>query len=357
MIESRRFDNKKILLIDKAPKIKNDRTWCFWEDQSGYFEEIVFNRWDDLKFKTENKTIDLQIAPYQYKMIRGLDFYNHCFKKINSFKNIEIEYGDITIDKLNKISIDGNLLNIDGAIVFNSIYAKPKSANTFYLLQHFTGWVIETKEPVFNEATLMDFSIDQSWGTSFIYLLPFSKNKALIEYTLFTSSLLKEEEYEQALKDYIEKQKGISNYSIEEKEFGVIPMTNIKFEPFSNGIYNIGTIGGQTKGSTGYTFKFIQERADEIVSELIGKGLPSKVSGLNKRHHFYDSTLLHILTNNMVSGKEVFNHLFSKNKANKVLKFLDNKTTILEELRIINSLPKKPFAIAGLKELYKSLFR
>ena len=45
------------------------------------------------------------------------------------------------------------------------------------MLQHFQGYVVETKEDVFDDATaiLMDFRCDQSRGIHFIYLLPFSK--------------------------------------------------------------------------------------------------------------------------------------------------------------------------------------
>jgi lycopene beta-cyclase len=37
MIKSGKFADKRILLIDKEEKNKNDRTWCFWETQPGFF--------------------------------------------------------------------------------------------------------------------------------------------------------------------------------------------------------------------------------------------------------------------------------------------------------------------------------
>ena len=39
------LQNKSILIIDKAPKTKNDRTWCFWIDKPIVFDEIVFKEW------------------------------------------------------------------------------------------------------------------------------------------------------------------------------------------------------------------------------------------------------------------------------------------------------------------------
>ncbi len=357
MIGSGRFADKNFLLIDKEFKNKNDRTWCFWEKENGYFETIVHKKWNDLLFKTGELSLSLNIAPYKYKMIRGIDFYNYCFSKIALQSNIQIKYGKIDFERNNSIKINGESLITNYAIVFNSIYLPAKKEqNKFYLLQHFKGWIIETSTNQFNpdQGTLMDFSISQKHGTTFIYVLPLTPNKALVEYTLFTKNLLQKEEYDLQLQNYIKQQLHISNFKIVEEEFGVIPMTNEDFTAYENGMYHIGTAGGQTKPSTGYTFQFIQKQASQIVKDLILKKYPSKKINSKKRFHFYDSTLLHILSKNKLQGKEIFTLLFQKNKAADVFKFLDNETTVAEELKIIGSLPTKEFLAAGIKEFIKT---
>jgi len=40
------FDEKSILIIDQVKDKGNDRTWCYWEDGSG--------EWDDLLTKTNH---------------------------------------------------------------------------------------------------------------------------------------------------------------------------------------------------------------------------------------------------------------------------------------------------------------
>ena len=88
-----------------------------------------------------------------------------------------------------------------------------------------------------------------------MYVLPFSKTQALVEYTLFSAELLKDEEYEAAIKDYL-LQLGVKDYKITEKEQGSIPMTAYPFwKHNSSNILHIGTSGGWTKASTGFTFK------------------------------------------------------------------------------------------------------
>src|SRR5690606_16167051 len=105
-------------------------------------------------------------------------------------------------------------------------------------------------------------------GTAFVYVLPFNAYEALIEYTLFTGTLLEPSQYDLGLRNYIGTYIGTEDYEVTEEEFGIIPMTNERFDFYKDGIYHIGTAGGQTKASSGYTFQFIQKQADAIVKQL-----------------------------------------------------------------------------------------
>jgi lycopene beta-cyclase len=192
----------------------------------------------------------------------------------------------------------------------------------------------------------MDFRVDQSNGTTFVYVMPFAANRALVEYTLFTKDLLKQEQYDIGLRNYLSQYLQTDKFTITEEEFGVIPMTNYRF-PVSNGhIINIGTAGGQTKPSSGYTFRFIQKHSAAIVQQLIKRQSPVSSTGPG-RFRFYDSTLLNILQHNKLPGHEIFTTLFKKNKPQHVLRFLDNESSLMDELKIISSLPTLPFLKAA----------
>lgn len=356
MIKSGKFSDSKILIIDKDKKITNDRTWCFWEKEPGFFEEIVHCSWKNLKFKTDREIIDLDIAPYEYKMIRGIDFYKYSFELIEQQSNIEFLNCPVSFNKDNNtVSIDNEILTTTkGTTVFNSIYTpSPNNDNVHSLLQHFKGYLIETDTDSFdeNEATLMDFSISQKHGTTFMYVLPLSKRKALVEYTLFTKSLLSPRQYDEGLAHYLQHSLHLTSYRIIDEEFGVIPMTNKIFPFFDGAKYNIGSAGGQTKPSTGYTFSFIQRQSDEILQKILSGQLISRTDSGFTRFHFYDSTFLNILSNQKLEGKEIFYDLFKKNKAAQVLKFLDDATSLSEEIRILATLPKWPFIKAGAAEM------
>ncbi|HVZ95875.1 MAG TPA: lycopene cyclase family protein [Chitinophagaceae bacterium] len=360
MIDAKEFSDKRILIIDKEPKNKNDRTWCFWEKEENYFENIIYRKWNKLNVETGFESIPLQADNYEYKMIRGADFYKYCFDKIKDQNNIEIFYGNISFSSKKDaptILVDNELLQVrKDAFIFNSIYLSgKKQPGKFYLLQHFKGWVIETGEDHFNieQATLMDFRTGQENGATFVYTLPLSRSQALVEYTVFSKSILPEEDYRNGLASYIRDFLSVTDYTVREEEFGVIPMSNANFPFFKNDMYYTGTAGGQTKASTGYTFRFIQKQAEEIVAQLRDRKSRLTPTSVSKRFLFYDSTLLHILSNNLLDGKTIFTRLFRKNKAAEIFKFLDNESTLGEEMRLLNSLPKIIFIKAGWKEFIK----
>ncbi|MBC8033647.1 MAG: lycopene cyclase [Chitinophagaceae bacterium] len=359
LIASGRFADKRILLLDNKSASGNEKTWCFWEETRGYFEELVHKEWDTISFKSKHFVKEYNIAPYRYKMIKGGDFFTHCHDIIRQHNNITIVQG--TIENLSGktgdtwVQYDGIKATAD--YIFNSILFQtpPLRKKEILLLQHFKGWFVETFEPVFNPriATFMDFRTSQHHGAAFVYVMPFTAHQALVEYTLFTASLLEPKEYEAGIRDYMNHFYPSVDYKILQQEFGIIPMTNHPFPSANGNVIHIGTAGGQTKASTGYTFQFIQKHSEALVNALI-KGRPlSGLSPSTKKFSFYDSVLLNVLATNKVPGDKVFTQLFRKNDAKNILRFLDNQTSFSEDLRIITSLPIFPFFKAATEQIYK----
>jgi len=356
LLKSEVLGDKRILLIEQDLKKSNDRTWCYWEKGEGAFEDIVYKKWDHAWFHADEYSSLKNLTPYQYKMIRGIDFYNHCHDTIKSNSRV-----DILNEKVLSLENDatGVLVKTEagmyhGKYVFNSILFQEseKQPNRIYLLQHFKGWIIETEQPRFNpsEATLMDFRVDQTHGTTFVYVMPFSETKALVEYTLFTPNLLQDAEYDNALKQYVENQLFIKNYTVLEKEFGVIPMTDHKFPEQEGNIIYLGTAGGKTKPSSGYTYRIIQKHVEAMVTRLEVSGDPFiGKNPLEKRFLLYDRILLNILYKRKLEGKDIFSILFKRNKIKQLFSFLDNESSIFRELYLLNTLPQWPFIKSGLE--------
>ena len=361
MLDDKYFSNKNILLIEKENKNLNDRTWSFWEGKNGKFDDLVSKSWSYAKFKSFNTNLEFNLDPFIYKTIRSSDFYKKLFSKIKLSKQIKIENLEVKeiISKKNKVIIHTKSDEFIGKYVFSSILKKDllKNSSFPFLKQHFEGWFIKTNKSFFdrNKTTLMDFSINQKNETRFIYILPFKSNEALIEFTLFTKSILKNSEYEKVLKEYLNK-KGINSYEILEKEQGVIPMTCYPFEKHNNSrVLFIGTAGGWTKASSGYTFKNIITKTELLINFLKREKDLSKFN-LRSRFNFYDLILIDVLYNYNHLGDKIFSSLFRNNKPNKVLNFLDEKTNLIDELKIMYSFPWS-IKILFIKALFKNLFK
>jgi lycopene beta-cyclase len=360
ILEEPALRSKSILLIDQDAKKLNDRTWCFWERGEGFFDRLLYRSWTKAWFHALGYSALKDLGNYKYKMIRGIDFYEHCHAVITASGRVDVVQASVTALSQDEtgVSVQAGDSSYTGTYLFNSIIFPENqvSKKAFPLLQHFKGWVIETDYPAFDpeSATLMDFRVDQSHGTTFVYVMPFSSKKALVEYTLFTPALLDEQGYKKGLKNYIESYLQIPQYKIVEEEFGVIPMTDHHFSPGHGKMVNLGTAGGQTKPSSGYTFRFIQKHSALVVKSLVQNKSPIVSRGcLDKRFFWYDKVLLHMLYFKKMSGARIFRLLFKRNPIQRIFRFLDNETKIHEELILLNTLPQWPFMKAGWKELLK----
>ena len=349
IFEDRFFDDKNILLIDKDLKSSVNKTWCFWETGNSVWKDYIVKSWDTVIFKSKGFRKEKSLKNYSYKMIKSKFFLDSIINKIKQANNFDFFQDEIVdfIESENNVLVKTKSNQFLANNVFNSCVdineIKSKTSYPF-LLQHFLGWTIETKESVFNEkkATIMDFSIDQKDETRFFYVLPLSDKKALIEFTVFSKDLLKKDEYELELIKYIKSLK-IDKYKIIEDEFGVIPMTCYPFERKNTSkILNIGTAGGWTKPSSGYTFKFIEKNTIKLLAH-IKKNTQFSNFKIKTRHWIYDLIFLDVLYKNNYLGSNLFTKMFSKNPMEKIFMFLDNETSITDELKITASFPKRIF--------------
>jgi lycopene beta-cyclase len=345
--------DRSILLIDKAVKNQNDRTWSFWERGAGPFEEILFRSWQTVDFFGTTFSGPLQLGDYQYKMLRGIDFYDFTRKSLARLPNLEIRQA--TIDRI-KETPQGGFVIADGEplladVVFDSTYAMKQNLPQHHnLLQHFKGWVITAERPCFDPARprIMDYRVNQHGDCRFLYVLPFDEHTAFVEFTLFNQKLLTEAEYETDLRQYIASYLDTGSYTISATEFGIIPMTDepAPEHPMPH-IVRIGTSGGYTKASTGYTFLRTQRYLQELVQSLAETGKPVRHKHwLDRRFALYDSILLNVLEKHRHPADDVFTRVFEHNPPARVFRFLDEDSSLLDELRIINSMPKLPFTLA-----------
>jgi len=357
------FDDKKILLIDKDIKNTNDRTWCYWEEGTGEWDHLLTKKWNNIYFGSHDYSAVIPLNQYHYKMLRSGEFYAFLWEQIRKKKNFKSVTDEVIsmVDNENSVALISSTSIFKTSKLINSIFNTDiltRQNNYPYLKQHFIGWFVNTVKPVFDDksATFMDFKIAQNGNTRFMYILPISQTLALVEYTLFSEQLLPLSEYESAIEKYLD-ERGIQDYTITETEQGNIPMTSFPFEKQNTkNILHIGSAGGWTKASTGYTFANTNKKSIELVQYLKTNSDLRKFHK-RSRYWFFDLIFLDVLFRNNEIGSIVFSSIFKGNKVQEIFTFLDEKGTWFSDLKVIlRTGPKLHFIKSFFKTLPNIIF-
>jgi lycopene beta-cyclase len=351
---------KNILVVDRDAKNRNDRTWCYWSDTPTRFDHLAYRTWNSVEVINYHFHKRYDLDPYQYRMIRGIDYYRGMREALSAVPNVSLiqarvnDMEDTDDNTKARVYIDNEPHQarwaFDSTFIAKEFDSGPKRYH--YLKQHFKGWEIETPTDCFDPrtVTLFDFRTPQKGCMSFFYILPFSKRRAMVEYTLFSANLLKGHEYDRAIAEYLEKVRKITNYRIENTESGIIPMTD---QPLSRKIHPhvmaIGTKGGLVKPSSGYAFLRIQKDAQAVVSSLVNYGNPFQVPATAIRYRLFDTLMLQVMHRNGNQMADIFTRLFAENSIVDIFRFLDEKAPLTENLRLISTLQKAPFLKAFFK--------
>ena len=329
----KKLENKTLAIIETRDEYKKDKTWSFWKVTPHNFEDCVKKSWDNFTINIPNNTKYVECKDKPYQTIDSGLFYQKIIDKLKQNTNI------CFFKNINEV-------NTENSYIFNSVSNTADSKNNLW--QHFSGVEIETIKNSFDDEifNLMDFDCDQKNSVHFFYTLPYSKTKALIETTWISdlnSASLKD--YDNQLKNYIENKLRIKNYKIIFKETGAIPLFHPKNIKKLNQV-EIGTAGGMTRLSTGYTFSNIQEQS-KYIRKNIENIKNTKIFSIDKKYQFLDNIFLKVLKNNPNEMAQIFYKMFNCSP-NTVINFLSNKSNMYEDISIISKMPKWMF----LKQLF-----
>ncbi len=318
-----KLDNKTLAIIEPRQEYKRDKTWSFWKVDKHNFEDCVKKSWKEFSIKTKSRSKLIKCDKFPYESIDSGLFYKKINSQLKKNKNI-------------KFFRNINELNTSKSFIFNSLPAVED--NNSNLWQHFQGVEIETKSNFFNEKIfdLMDFNCDQRNSVHFFYVLPFDKNKAMVETTWLSEDDNSLKDYDIQIKNYLNNL-GIKDYKINFKEEGAIPLFYPLNDRKKNKI-NIGTAGAMTRLSTGYTFLNIQEHS-RYIRKNIQNIQNAKLYQIGKKYKFLDGIFLRVLKKYPDKMPNIFSKIFNSSYESSI-KFLSNKSNIFEDISIILKMPK-----------------
>tara|TARA_B000000609_G_scaffold119258_1_gene93258 strand:- start:92 stop:1159 length:1068 start_codon:yes stop_codon:yes gene_type:complete len=323
-----KLKDKSLAIIEPRDEYKRDKTWSFWKVTSHNFDDCVKKNWKNFSINIPDKTNYLDCKNFPYQSIDSGLFYEKINNKLKENKNIFF-FKDISE------------INLKNCFIFNSVPSIKEDHQNLW--QHFCGVEIETQDNFFDDEifNLMDFDCDQRESVHFFYTLPYSKNTALVETTWLSKvNDNSKKDYDKQIKDYIENHLNLKNYKIIYREEGAIPLFYPINKNEKNKI-NIGTAGGMTRLSTGYTFLNIQEHS-KYIRENIENISNVKKYKIDAKYQFLDEIFLRVLERHPEKMPDIFFKMF-KASPKTVIKFLSNKSNFFEELSIIFRMPKLTF--------------
>ncbi|WP_249402286.1 lycopene cyclase family protein [Streptomyces sp. YIM 121038] len=322
------------------------RTWCYWESGPGPYDEAVTASWQRLRVRSAGgRMVDAAIAPLRYKMLDSEAFEALAGRVLSDSSCVT--RAEALVERVESVAggavaharrADGTRVRVRARWVFDSRPPARLPPARTTLLQHFRGWFVRTRAPRFDPAAveLMDFRTAQPpHGLSFGYVLPTGPCEALVEYTEFSRGPLGRDDYDRALRHYLTEVLGVGAYEITATEQGVIPMTDGDFPRRASArVFRVGAAAGATRPATGYTFSAVQRQALAVAAALHAGRHPLPPRAHSARSRLMDSVLLHALDHGRVDGPAFFTRLFSRVPAPRLLRFLDGRTSLPEDLSI-----------------------
>jgi lycopene beta-cyclase len=179
----------------------------------------------------------------------------------------------------------------------------------------------------------------------FAYVLPFDEHEALVENVYLSKTGAPPEAHRAELSGYLQDRYGLfgGDYEVHGEEWGDIPMTAHRFRRRTGTrTHVIGTLGGETRPSTGYTFLRVQRYCRELAASLTGAdGDPEGVHPW--RYGPLDRVFLRLLRERPERCPGIYARMFAGTPPDPLVRFLTEVSSPLDDAGLIGALPKLPF--------------
>lgn len=340
---------ERVVVIDRRTAFGRDRTWCTWAAPGTPFLDLATHRWETWEVVTPTGAARATSRARAYVHIPSDAFYAAALDELEAAPNVELRLGE-TVQEIGDgwARTDAGTYAglVHDGLALGSPALRGRRAGAVELWQSFLGWEVETEQPAFDPrvATLMDYRTPQlPDGVQFLYVLPYSPTRALVEHTSFAPGGPTPDERRAVLRDHLP-----DAHAILGEERGRLPMTTAPFAALrSPRTTAIGIAGGALRPSSGYAFSRVQAHAAALARAIVrGEPLPRHAAA--RRGAALDAVFLHALAADPAAFPEHFRALVDRVPADAFARFMSDHSTPVDEARVMAALPAGPFARAAL---------
>lgn len=340
----------RTLIVEGRTSYTNDRTWCFWGADSSAVAHPIEHQWGKMRITSGNRTVLADCSSMPYQMLPAGSFYDAALSVISTAKNIKLKLDTAVQSDPQKVDghweVETNRGVFCGRMVVDTRPQQLPTRDGALLWQSFYGKEIECDKPVFDPSCmdLMNFLPPDHACIPFVYVLPITTTRALVEVTVFGADPLRPEDLAFMLETAIARRTGDAPFRLLRSEHGTLPMGLCAITKNPDRSYvRAGVMAGGARPSTGFAFQRIQRWADACAKSILEGVLPTWHTPDPLVLRVMDHLFLNVLRANPEKAGELFCSLFGKADTLRVIRFLNGEGAWLDYTAVITALPFFPF--------------
>ncbi|MEU6154501.1 lycopene cyclase family protein [Actinosynnema sp. NPDC047251] len=342
-----------VTVVDDGHADLEGLAWASWSDRPGLLDAAVSRTFDRVRVHAGGRTWVLDLGCYRYRVVLGPDLAR-VVRVVRVVRELapgcRYRRGHVDLVEDGRIVVDGEAF--PARWVFDSVGGPLPDPDGRLA---FLGWHVRTDRPAFDPdvPTLFDFRTRQL-GASFVYVLPVDPHHALVEHTSFTSGPVDDTARREALREYLDDVIGTDGHVVEREESADLPLISRPAPRRRGNVLAIGARGGLVKASTGYSYQRVQRDSAAIARSLRRHGHPFDLRPPPTRFRLYDGALLDVVAAEPARLEQAFAALFRHATAEPALRFLDERTSLIDEVRLFATMPAAAYLSAVRRRLSRA---
>ena len=342
-------DGPSVTVVEPRAAYDEDRTWSFWRTAADPFVDCVRASWDRWAVTAGGERVVRASPVLRYQTLSARAVYDRALAAIDAAADVELRLATTVEAEPRPIPNGFAVTTSAGELRAGVVVDTRPFGGTPGYGQYFVGHEVQLDAAAFDAATveLMSFAVPRRDRIDFVYVLPFARDRALIEATSFAPAPPPRAELDALLADAVAARAGGRSVDVVRREAGFIPMQpgNARRAAATGhpGWVRAGIPGGAARPATGYAFQRIQHQTDRLAAALRAGATPQPVTLDGPVARGMDALFLKVLRRWPGLGPELFRQLFAHAPADRLERFLSGSTASQDRLAVVAALPPTPF--------------